>query len=306
MAPTVVTGLDGSPESRAAAEWAAREAVLRGLSLTVVTVREPLPAPVARAPFPGFDTGQQWDERQWSEQIAREAAEGLRARHPGLDVGTVQADGEAATALAEAARDAELLVLGSRGLGALGGFLVGSVGRHLLTRAEPPVVMVRAGEQATDEHLPDPVGIPSTATPYRPVLLGVDLRHPHDEAIRFAFDAARLRGTSLHVLHCWVMPPWFAYGRPADPEFTTSLGRQYLADLYDVLRPWKQKYPDIEVLPETREGKPAAHLADVSRGASLVVVGRLIRRSPLGPHTGPVTQAVLHHCTAPVAVVAHD
>ncbi|MFC4466919.1 universal stress protein, partial [Streptomyces xiangluensis] len=47
-------------------------------------------------------------------------------------------------------------------------------------------------------------------------------------------------------------------------------------------------------------------LVDVSSGASLVVVGRRIRRNPFGTHIGPVTHAVLHHATAPVAVVAHD
>lgn len=50
---------------------------------------------------------------------------------------------------------------------------------------------------------------------------------------------------------------------------------------------------------------PANHLVDASRKASLVVVGRKIRRSPIGAHIGPVTHAVLHHSTAPVAVVAH-
>ena len=47
-------------------------------------------------------------------------------------------------------------------------------------------------------------------------------------------------------------------------------------------------------------------LIDDSADASLVVVGRRTRRSPLGPHIGPVAHAVLHHAKAPVAVVAHD
>lgn len=50
MARTVIVGLDGSPESRAAAEWAAREAKLRGLPLKLVHVWEPVPEPMAQAP----------------------------------------------------------------------------------------------------------------------------------------------------------------------------------------------------------------------------------------------------------------
>lgn len=50
MVRTVAAGLDGSSESRAAVEWAAREAKLRGLPLKIVNVREPVPDPMAQAP----------------------------------------------------------------------------------------------------------------------------------------------------------------------------------------------------------------------------------------------------------------
>ncbi|WP_437097587.1 universal stress protein, partial [Streptomyces longwoodensis] len=57
MVSTVVAGLDGSPESRAAAEWAAREARLRGLPLKIVHVWEPLPEPLAQAHLAGEQAG---------------------------------------------------------------------------------------------------------------------------------------------------------------------------------------------------------------------------------------------------------
>lgn len=50
MPRTVTVGLDGSPESRVAADWAAREAKLRGLPLKLVNVWEPAPTPIAQAP----------------------------------------------------------------------------------------------------------------------------------------------------------------------------------------------------------------------------------------------------------------
>src|SRR5262245_47061500 len=115
MPRTVTVGLDGSPESRAAAEWGAREARLRGLPLKVVHVREPLPEPVAQAPLLGAETLQ-----QWTEEVPREAAEGLRLRHPGVEVITDRLAGNPAEALIEAADSAELMVLGSRGFGAVG------------------------------------------------------------------------------------------------------------------------------------------------------------------------------------------
>ncbi|MEU2744905.1 universal stress protein [Streptomyces collinus] len=314
MSRTVTVGLDGSPESRAAAEWAAREAKLRGLPLRLVHVWEPVPEPTAQAPLLGTETQAHWSERSekgappaegWG-RIPREAAEGLRLRHPGVHVAMEQISGRPVDVLAEAAKDAELLVLGSRGLSGIGGFLVGSVGMAVIARTETPVVLVRSGEQAADEHEKDPAGIPSAATAYRPVVLGLDTDHPHDAVIAFAFEEAARRGTALKAVHGWNLPPYFAYGLPADPELNAELGRQDAAALARVLRPWRQKYPDIEVVEESRSGSPANHVIDASREASLVVVGRRIRRSPFGAHIGSVTHAVLHHATVPVAVVAHD
>ena len=301
MSRNVTVGLDGSSESRAAAEWAAREAKLRGLPLRLVQVWEPAPEPMAQAPLLGAET-----QAHWSERIPRETAEGLRLRHPGVHVDVEQIPGRPADALAGAAKDAELLVLGSRGLSGIGGFLVGSVGMAVIADTETPVVLVRAGEQAADEHEADPAGIPSAATAYRPVVLGLDTGHPHATVIAFAFEEASRRGTSLRVVHGWNLPPYSAYGLPADPELNAELGRQEAAALTEVLRPWRQKYPDVEVAEESRSGSPANHIIDASRDASLVVVGRRIRRSPIGVHIGSVTHAVLHHATAPVAVVAHD
>ena len=62
----------------------------------------------------------------------------------------------------------------------------------------------------------------------------------------------------------------------------------------------------MDVVPVSRSDSPANLLVAASREASLVVVGRRVRRNPLGAHIGPVTHAVLHHSTAPVAVVPHE
>ncbi|MFF7452269.1 MULTISPECIES: universal stress protein [unclassified Streptomyces] len=300
MSRTVTVGLDGSSESRAAAEWAAREAKLRGLALRLVHVWEPVPEPMAQAPLLGAET-----QQHWSERVPREAAEGLRLRHPGVDVTVDHVDGRPGEVLTRVAQDAELLVLGSRGLSGLGGFLLGSVGQDVVAHTEVPVILVRAGEQAADEHAMDPAGITSAATPFRPVVLGLDTGSPDDTVITFAFEEAARRVTSLRVVHAWNPPPYFAYGLQVDPQLNTELGKQEAAALAEVLHPWKEKYPAVDVVEESGWGSPSIRLVDASREASLVVVGRRVRRSPLGTHIGPVTHAVLHHSTAPVAVIAH-
>ncbi|MEU6772296.1 universal stress protein [Streptomyces sp. NPDC046759] len=301
MNGTVTVGLDGSPESRAAAEWAAREAALRGLPLMIVHVWEPVPDPAAQAPPPGGDSRQ-----HWTEEVAREAAEGLRLRHPGVEVVTDRFTGDPAYALIEAADAAELMVLGSRGLSGVAGFMLGSVGMSVLAHAERPVVLVRAGEQAADEHRTDPAGVPSAATPFRPVVLGLDIGTPDETLLGFAFDAAERRGASLRVVHGWSEPPTSFYRFYGDAELYDDLVRKQARALAEVLHSWRQKFPDVEVIEASRRGSAAQLLVDASREASLVVVGRRVRTSPLGARLGHVAHAVLHHVVAPVAVVPHD
>ncbi|MGW7529310.1 universal stress protein [Streptomyces sp. NPDC054783] len=301
MPRTITVGLDGSPESRAAAEWAAREAELRGLPVKLVQVWEPMPEPVAQAPLLGAET-----QQHWTEKVPRETAEGLRLRHPGVEVTTEHVTGRPAEALVRAAKDAALLVLGSRGLGGVGGFLVGSVGLAVVAYAERPVVLVRAGEQATDEHEKDQAGIPSTTAPFRPVVLGLDVGHPDEALLGFAFDAAACRNVPLRVVHGWNPPPYYAYGMALEPAVEREMAKGDATMVTEVLRPWRQKFPDVEVVEQSHYGSPSSLLIDASQEASLVVVGRRVRRSSVGAHTGPVTHAVLHHATAPVAVVAHD
>ncbi|MFL1897801.1 universal stress protein [Streptomyces tauricus] len=301
MTRTVTVGIDGSPESRAAAEWAAREAELRGLPLKIINVWEPVPQPMAQAPLLGAETHQHWTER-----IPREAADGIRRSHPGLTVIVEQPPGQAGEVLSGVAKGAELLVLGSRGLSGIGGFLVGSVGLTVVAHAERPVVLVRAREHSADQYMPDLSGPSSASVPYLPVVLGLDTDSPDASVIEFAFEAAARRATSLRVVHGWTLPPYFAYGLSADPDFNARLTKQYSALLADVLRPWRQKFPSVEVVEVSRSGRPANHLVDASRKASMVVVGRRIRRHPIGARVGPVTHAILHHVTVPVAVVPHE
>ncbi|MGI5347062.1 universal stress protein [Streptomyces sp. CA-250714] len=301
MSRNVTVGLDGSPESSAAAEWAAREAQLRGLPLRLLHVREPAPGPVAQTrSLVGAEP-----QQRWSERMPQEAADGIRLRHSGVEVTVEQAEGPPAELLTTAAKDAELLVLGSRGLGGIAGFLVGSVGLAVAADVERPVVFVRAGEQAADEHAMDPAGIPSAATAFRPVVLGLDADSPNDAVLAFAFEEAARRGAAVRAVHAWNLPPYYVYGMSALLGLHQELAKQKAAEITEALRPWRLKYPDVEVVEESRIGSPAGHLVEASYDGSLVVVGRRTRRGRLGARLGSVAHAVLHHAAAPVALVAH-
>ncbi|MEV6719479.1 universal stress protein [Streptomyces xanthochromogenes] len=281
MQRIITAGIDGSAESLDAADWAAREALRRGLPLLLLHAGD---EPESHTGLPELDapadrTGHALDR----------AARALAFAHPGLEISRRQVAGPPVAALLDAAASCETVVLGSRGFTGFAGFLVGSVALAVAAGATRPVVLVRAGERTEDEHWD------SAAGPYRPVVLGIDLDHPCDELIEYAFEAAAARRAPLHVLHTWAFP-LAPSGSAVDPE------EEQLHHLAATLNPWRHKYADTEVTERTIHGRAAHHLLMASTKASLLIVGR---RIPSGPRLGPVAHSVIHHSLCPVAVVAH-
>jgi nucleotide-binding universal stress UspA family protein len=196
--------------------------------------------------------------------------------------------------LLAASENTDLLVLGSRGLSGVHGFLVGSVAQALVARSRTPIVLVRESAAPEDDH------------ETRDVVLGLDLEHPDASVIAFAFRAAARRATDLRVVHAWSLPPYYGYSGATDAGVDEELLAEAQQQLTEVLRPWREKFADVEVREQAVIGGAGPHLVEASRNAALVVVGRRNRQSPVGAHIGPVTQAVLHHSAAPVAVIPHD
>ncbi|MEU3254150.1 universal stress protein [Streptomyces sp. NPDC006997] len=299
MLPPVVAGVDGSPESLAAAEWAAREAERRRCGLRLLHAHEGASRPHGTDPADAA-------LRHLARRALRRAEERVDGACPGLRHDDEQVLGPATTALLTAAGRTQLLVLGSRGLSGFTGFLVGSVALGVIARATAPVVLVRADEQATDSHLPAADGSATTSTPYRDVVLGLDVTQPCDEVIEFAFDAARLRGARLRVVHAWQPPSVFGLG-PGDIALVDNpyQAEEWQNFLSAVLLMWRDKFPEVPVLETVVREKPATALVRAASEASLLVVGHQLTERSIGPRTGPVTHAVVHHVGCPVAVVPH-
>lgn len=292
MLSPVVVGVDGSAESLAAAEWAAHEAVRRGRALRLLHARNWHPrqdrAEIASA-----------SERQPALRVLRDAEERVRAACPEVRVYAEQVEGPATAALVEAADDADLLALGSRGLGRLTGLLMGSVALGVVAKATRPVVLVRADTAGEEEE--------AAGTGRRDVVLGVDVTEPCDEVLAFAFEAARRRHARLRILHAWRAPDLLTLG-PGEVGLVGEPQRaeEWLGFLSAVLQVWREKYPGVEVLQTVVEGKPAGALMKAASGAELLVVGdRLTDRLGI-PRTGPVTHTVIHRVGCPVAIVPHD
>lgn len=275
MNATVAVGFSPSRTSLSAAEWAAEEAARRGLALRLVHA--------------GGVRPHSWPNP--TAALGEEVAGRLGDRHPGLVVHVDEVFGPPAEVLATAAESAELLVLGSRGLGGVTGALLRSVSQATVARATGPVVVVREG--ARDR-------------PPGDVVLGLDLAHPCDELLDFAFHAATGHAGRLRVVYAW-QPPSFLTRNPQEPApdlYAEVLPRQARA-LSDALAPWRHKYPEVTVAERVLTGHAPHHLTQAAAGAALLVVGRRPRRSSAGPRVGHTLHALLHHSPAPVAVVPH-
>ncbi|AKL69521.1 MULTISPECIES: universal stress protein [Streptomyces] len=291
MNDRIVAGVDGSAEGLAAAHWAAREALLRGVPLHLVHAEE-WSSPRSLA-VPTSEV-----RRHWAQALLTETADELRARHPELDVHVRSFDGRPAAELSGMAAGSDMIVLGSRGLGTVTGFILGSVGMAVIQATVRPVVMVRANEAAAQH--------PDGRHGARELLVGVDTSRPCEALLAFAFEEAARRACALHILHNWSLPPLVGYGAAYDPRVHAQLEMSADASLRDVLAPWQDKYPDVGVIARASVGHAATELIRMGSGADLIVVGRRIRRSSVGAHIGPVAHAVLHHAKAPVAVIAHE
>lgn len=302
MVRHVATGIDGSPESLAAAHWAAREALRRDAALLLVHAWEWQPRPAPSVPA-------DMSQRAWADDLMTRVSDGIRAAHPAVKVLDRSLEAAPAAALLAAADQADVLVLGSRGLSGLTGFMTGSVSQRVVARSTVPVVLVRAGVGTCAEHLPAPGGVSPdeiAQTPYRDVVLGLDTARPCDQLIDFAFDAALRRHAALRVIHAFSPPKAFATADQLLQAGGPGLLAHHEHAVVATLRPWCEKYPEVSVAATVVEGRPGGELISASADAALTVVGRRERQAPPGGHLGPVAHAVLHHAGCPVAVVPHS
>ncbi|WP_055478615.1 universal stress protein [Sphaerimonospora mesophila] len=142
----IVAGFDGSPESEAALAYAFEEAVVRGGRLRVVHAWQ-MPVYVY-APELAYDMD---ETRQAHEDFVTDRLTAWRERYPGVDTVLDAVSAHPVTALVEASAEADLLVVGSRGRGAVRSLVLGSVSRAVLHHARCPVAVVRSKAPVTGE-----------------------------------------------------------------------------------------------------------------------------------------------------------
>ncbi len=282
----VLVGVDGSPAARCAVDWAARDAAMRNVPLTLVHAVQPigftLPRLTATTAFA------RWQVEQ-GQKILDEAVETARSTTPGGGPAQIETEllfSSAVPALVDLSKDADLVVVGSRGRGPITRSLLGSVSSSLIRHAHCPVAVIHD----EDPLMPDPA--------HAPVLVGIDGSPASEMAIAIAFREASWRGVDLVALHVWSdveVNDFPAIDWPAMKPAAEEILAERLAG-------WQDRYPDVTVRRVVECDHPTYHLVRQSESAQLVVVGSHGRGGFAGMLLGSVSAAVAHSARMPVIV----
>ncbi len=286
----IVVGVDGSAHADAALDWAARQAALTKAELEVVTTFGPEYVFVTPA-----------EERQATDEVLEGAARLVRRVAPGATMSGRARRGWADQVLVEESAGAELLVVGSRGLGGFRGLLLGSVGRKCVHRSTVPVVVVHGpaggdGPEATDGSTDDDALDAASA---RRIVVGADGSPSSAEALAWAADQASLTGARLEVLMSWDWPTMYGWS-PGPLDYDPQEDCQ--TQLEKAVGPIRHGHPDITIQTVAIQGAPAPLLVKASSGADLLAVGSRGRREAADLLLGSVSEHCVVHAHCPVLV----
>jgi nucleotide-binding universal stress UspA family protein len=281
-----VVGVDGSEQAMAAALYAAALAKRRRAPLRLIYVFESVfygYGPVGMTGGYGVADDRLRDAfRATLDEIAREVA----SAHPEVELEPQLREGGAAATLIADSPNADVTVVGSRGLGGFAELMLGSVSSQVASHAEGVVVVVRPG-RAMGGH----------------VLVGLDGSDSSLAALGYAASEALALEVPLVAATVYWEQPW-GFGKQPETDPAVTAAREAEALVEQAVKPLRDKHPGLRVEVRTLHSlNPEHSLLEESEHAGLTVVGSRGRGGFAGLLLGSVSRTLVHHARCPVAVV---
>lgn len=281
--PGVVVATDGSAASNVAVAWAARDAAMKRIPLTIVHAVVTPTASWPPMPYPDSLAVRLEDDGKKAIMHAVKIAEDAMPADRKVTIGRELVFATPSATLIKMSAQADMVVVGSSGRGLLARGVIGSVSATVVRQASCPVAVVHDGD------LPRPDA---------PVLVGIDGSPTSELATEIAFDEAARRGVDLVALHAWSDFAVTDLGESSLPELLGEAERS----LAERLAGWQERYPDVTVRRLVVRDRPAHELVARAGSAQLVVMGSHGRGGIAGMLLGSVSNAVLHSVRVPVIV----
>jgi nucleotide-binding universal stress UspA family protein len=270
----IVLGMDGSDGALEALRWATHEAELHQASLTAVYAWRPLGEPGTPSSFGDHEQAAAL-LRTWVDAVPTTTPTEVCVL-PDLPT----------SALVDASAMADLVVLGSRGLGGFKELLLGSVSSVVAERALCPVGIVRT----------------TTAHPMGAVVVGVDGSVQSAKALQWAATEARVRDVPLEVVHAWsgAAAPLPGLGVPSvmPLDHPDVAAEHRLTDAMMAV-----DLGGVAIHRRVVHGTPAGELVRLTSTAAVVVVGSRGRGGLTSVLLGSTSRHLLHHAYCPVVIV---
>ncbi|MGO4257983.1 universal stress protein [Marmoricola sp. RAF53] len=273
----ILVGIDGTSASEAAVRHAIALAREQRCRVRLVHV---VPQVTTSAGSPGAE-----DLLDRGRELLAHAVEQARATGPGIDVRKTLVVGQRIPELAQASRQAALVVLGRREHKHLGRIATGATAAALASQTTCPVRVVPSGWTSDPTAKDVVVGIKEAATAGPLIERGLELAHEY--------------GGTLVLVHTWQLPS--AYADVFSRDDLADWNAQAAVELAAAAKPAHRRFPEVRLQFVVSPGRPAEVLAERSAAAAVVLVGRH-GRNRVFPHLGHVPRAVVQSGAAAVEV----
>jgi nucleotide-binding universal stress UspA family protein len=286
MTRSIVVGVDGSSGARQAAHYAAEIAQRNHTALRLVHVVETAFQGYGPLGLAGGYGASDELLRESARRLLEESVNEIELSHPGVKVDSDLQTGGAAARLIDESEEAQMTVVGSRGVGGFAGLVLGSVSAHVATYGHGPIIVVRPA-----------------AAPEGPVLVGYDGSEAANAALQFGVQEAVSRQVPMVVANVYWEKPWGWHQQPAiDPVLTARDQAERMIN--DALELPLEEHPELRYSIRTIHSlDPARSLVEESAHAGLTVVGSRGRGGFAGLLLGSVSRTLIHHAAGPVAVI---